>query len=80
MEQVFKTGITHYFSIEAAKRDFDYRPERKNIEGVVKWFIDRGHGRKKTHKKRRKLYTALDITLIIVAIFCFLATFIPLVI
>ena len=37
--------MTHYFSIERAKRDFGYCPEPKTLDGVVRWFRERGHGR-----------------------------------
>ena len=41
---MFKTGVTHYFSIERARRDFGYEPEPKTLDGVVRWFRERGHG------------------------------------
>ena len=45
--QVFKTGVTHYFSNEKAKRDLDYEPTIQNdMSAVVQWFKDHGHGRK----------------------------------
>ncbi|CAI8024652.1 Short-chain dehydrogenase/reductase family 42E member 1, partial [Geodia barretti] len=43
--EVLKTGVTHYFSLEKARRDFGYDPQPHNLSGVVTWFRDRGKGR-----------------------------------
>lgn len=43
--QVYKTGVTHYFSMREAREDFSYTPEHRNLEGVVEWFRLRGHGK-----------------------------------
>lgn len=42
--EVFKTGVTHYFSMKKAKRDFGYEPEPRTLDGVIQWFKERGHG------------------------------------
>ena len=61
--QVYKTGVTHYFSIEAAKRDFGYRPLPRDLTNVVKWFVTRGHYRDTQHiaNKQILLLSALAV-------------------
>ena len=46
--QVYKTGVTHYFSIKKAQEHFGYAPESHDMSGVVKYFRDRGHGRRES--------------------------------
>ena len=61
---MYKVGVTHYFSIGQAARDFGYEPEPKTLNGVVKWFKDRGHGRQ---RKRKHYMLPCSILLIILA-------------
>lgn len=45
--EVFKTGITHYFSIDKAKKHLGYKPSVQNdMNSVVQWYKERGYGRK----------------------------------
>ncbi|XP_029955190.1 short-chain dehydrogenase/reductase family 42E member 1 [Salarias fasciatus] len=44
--EVYKTGVTHYFSMAKAKAELGYRPEEHNLDEVVQWFRSRGHGKK----------------------------------
>ncbi|KAG8001376.1 Short-chain dehydrogenase/reductase family 42E member 1 [Nibea albiflora] len=44
--EVYKTGVTHYFSMEKAKVELGYEPQEHNLDEVVQWFRSRGHGRK----------------------------------
>ncbi|XP_010894891.1 short-chain dehydrogenase/reductase family 42E member 1 [Esox lucius] len=44
--EVYKTGVTHYFSMAKAKAELGYEPQEYNLEEVVEWFKSRGHGRK----------------------------------
>jgi hypothetical protein len=74
--------VTHYFSIERARRDFGYEPEPKTLEGVVKWFRERGHGHlsKGNNDKARnssKLWILFVNVLLAVAIFALIMSFIP---
>ncbi|XP_042293948.1 short-chain dehydrogenase/reductase family 42E member 1 isoform X2 [Sceloporus undulatus] len=46
--EVYKTGVTHYFSLEKAKRELGYEPQRYNLDEVVEWFKSHGHGQKMT--------------------------------
>ena len=67
INKVYKTGVTHYFRIDAACRDFGYMPKAKDFSNVVKWFRDRGHGR--TNSKREKSGYCLS-ALMTVLVFC----------
>ncbi|XP_054474313.1 short-chain dehydrogenase/reductase family 42E member 1 [Anoplopoma fimbria] len=44
--EVYKTGVTHYFSMAKAKEELGYEPQEYNLDEVVQWFRSRGHGRK----------------------------------
>lgn len=43
--EVCKTGITHYFSLEKAKKELGYEPRLFDLREVVEWFKAHGHGR-----------------------------------
>ena len=43
--QVYKTGVTHYFSIKKARQHLQYKPSEHSLDSVVKYFKDRGHGK-----------------------------------
>lgn len=44
--EVYKTGVTHYFSMAKAKAELGYEPQEHNLDEVVQWFRSRGHGKK----------------------------------
>nr|XP_033797338.1 short-chain dehydrogenase/reductase family 42E member 1 isoform X2 [Geotrypetes seraphini]XP_033797339.1 short-chain dehydrogenase/reductase family 42E member 1 isoform X2 [Geotrypetes seraphini]XP_033797340.1 short-chain dehydrogenase/reductase family 42E member 1 isoform X2 [Geotrypetes seraphini]XP_033797341.1 short-chain dehydrogenase/reductase family 42E member 1 isoform X2 [Geotrypetes seraphini] len=44
--EVYKTGVTHYFSTEKAKRELGYEAQQFNLGEVIDWFKSQGHGRK----------------------------------
>lgn len=44
--EVYKTGVTHYFSMAKAKTELGYEPKEYNLDEVVQWFRCRGHGKK----------------------------------
>ncbi|KAF6731058.1 Short-chain dehydrogenase/reductase family 42E member 1 [Oryzias melastigma] len=44
--EVYKTGVTHYFSMAKAREELGYKPQEYNLDEVVEWFRSRGHGRK----------------------------------
>ena len=71
--------MTHYFSMEAAKRDFGYVPEPRTLEGVVKWFRERGHGRrrKRTRTGPSWLTSVLIYVLFVFALFLVFMAFLP---
>lgn len=70
--QVYKTGITHYFSIEAARKDFGYLPEEKTLENVVKWFKDHGHGKNKNRHQSKLISPTLLLIVFLLVIFAVL--------
>ncbi|XP_005413300.1 PREDICTED: short-chain dehydrogenase/reductase family 42E member 1 [Chinchilla lanigera] len=43
--EVYKTGVTHYFSLEKAKKDLGYEAQPFDLQEVVDWFKAHGHGR-----------------------------------
>lgn len=42
--EVYKTGVTHYFSLEKAKKELGYKPEPRSLKESVEWFKAEGHG------------------------------------
>lgn len=44
--EVYKTGVTHYFSMAKAKGELGYDPKKHDLDEVVQWFRSRGHGKK----------------------------------
>ncbi|XP_069494596.1 short-chain dehydrogenase/reductase family 42E member 1 isoform X2 [Ambystoma mexicanum] len=44
--EVYKTGVTHFFSMEKAKKELGYKAEHFTLNEVVEWFKAHGHGRK----------------------------------
>ena len=73
--------MTHYFSMEAAKRDFGYVPEPRTLEGVVKWFRERGHGRRRRRRRTRTgrswLTSVLIYVMFVFALFLVFMAFLP---
>lgn len=68
MVQVFKTGVTHYFSMEKAKRDFGYSPEAKTLDGVVWWYRERGHGRRAQQGGLMSVLVTVAIVVLVVSL------------
>lgn len=44
--EVYKTGVTHYFSMAKAMSELGYKPQKYDLHEVVQWFKSRGHGKK----------------------------------
>lgn len=44
--EVYKTGVTHYFSLEKARKELGYEPQAFDLQEVVEWFKAHGHGRR----------------------------------
>ncbi|KAJ7311864.1 hypothetical protein JRQ81_006179 [Phrynocephalus forsythii] len=67
--EVYKTGVTHYFSLEKAKRELGYEPEQYSFEEVVEWFKAHGHGHKRgTYSLKCFLRDALLVLLFAVVV------------
>ncbi|KAG9474928.1 short-chain dehydrogenase/reductase family 42E member 1 [Eleutherodactylus coqui] len=43
--EVYKTGVTHYFSTDKAKKELGYEPESFTMQEVVEWYRARGYGK-----------------------------------
>lgn len=43
--QVYKTAVTHYFSMEKARSHLGYNPQKYTLDGVIQHFKKTGHGR-----------------------------------
>ncbi|XP_025112210.1 LOW QUALITY PROTEIN: short-chain dehydrogenase/reductase family 42E member 1-like [Pomacea canaliculata] len=76
--EVYKTGVTHYFSTQKAKRELGYVPIVQNdFRKVVEYFIQTGHKKKKSGSSPLKHFI---INLIIGFIFAaFIMSYLPLV-
>lgn len=61
--EVYKTGVTHYFSMRKAREELGYEPKQYDLEDVVQWFRGRGHGKKSSQSSIRKLI--LDVVLVV---------------
>nr|XP_061820549.1 short-chain dehydrogenase/reductase family 42E member 1-like [Nerophis lumbriciformis]XP_061820550.1 short-chain dehydrogenase/reductase family 42E member 1-like [Nerophis lumbriciformis] len=74
--EVYKTGVTHYFSMAKAKAQLGYRPEEQTLDEVVEWFRSRGHGR----KRHGFAFSRVVVNLLLAAAFtAALLSFLPLV-
>uniref|UniRef100_A0A672Q7L1 Short chain dehydrogenase/reductase family 42E, member 1 n=1 Tax=Sinocyclocheilus grahami TaxID=75366 RepID=A0A672Q7L1_SINGR len=62
--EVYKTGVTHYFSMRKAREELGYEPKLCDLEDVVQWFRGRGHGKKHSQSSIKKLI--LDVALVVV--------------
>lgn len=74
--EVYKTGVTHYFSMAKAKAELGYEPKEHNLDEVVQWFRCRGHGRRSHKSFLPRLF--VDI-LVVAALAAVAASFLPLV-
>ncbi|XP_004469005.1 short-chain dehydrogenase/reductase family 42E member 1 [Dasypus novemcinctus] len=43
--EVYKTGVTHYFSLEKARKELSYEAQPFDLQEAVEWFKAHGHGR-----------------------------------
>lgn len=43
--QVYKTAVTHYFSMEKARSHLGYNPQKYTLDGVIQHFKKTGHDR-----------------------------------
>ncbi|KAM9191776.1 short-chain dehydrogenase/reductase family 42E member 1 [Dugong dugon] len=71
--EVYKTGITHYFSLEKARRELGYEAQLFSLQEVVEWFKARGHGRSpESHDSRCLVWNGLVVFLLVIAAFAWL--------
>ncbi|KAI0210714.1 Short-chain dehydrogenase/reductase family 42E member 1 [Lamellibrachia satsuma] len=76
--EVFKTGVTHYFSIAKAQKDLHYNPKVQNdMQSALAWFLERGYAKKTALPKKRTL-KRLFLDLLLAATFVVvLLSFLP---
>ncbi|XP_062923202.1 short-chain dehydrogenase/reductase family 42E member 1 [Mobula hypostoma] len=63
--EVYKTGVTHYFSIQKARKDLGYHPREHSFLEIVEWFKARGHGRKSSQFNIRRLMSDVIFLLLL---------------
>ena len=51
-QQVYKTAVTHYFSMKKAREHLGYNPKKYTLDGVIEHFQKTGHGRNKRPPSR----------------------------
>jgi len=58
--EVYKTAVTHYFSMKKARSHLGYNPKKYSLDGVIEHFKKTGHGK---HKRppSRLLYHVVNI-------------------
>lgn len=59
--EVYKSGVTHYFSMKKAREDLGYNPQKYTLDGVTEHFKKNGHGRQK--QRSRLLYYLVNIVI-----------------
>ncbi|XP_037103461.1 short-chain dehydrogenase/reductase family 42E member 1 [Syngnathus acus] len=74
--EVYKTGVTHYFSTAKAEGQLGYRPKEYDLDEVVHWFRSRGHGRKRQSSRAGQLVVNV---LVVAAFMAALLSFLPVV-
>lgn len=70
--EVYKTGVTHYFSMAKAKAELGYEPQEHNLDEVVEWFRSRGHGKKTQSSFLSRLLDILFVAAFVAVAFSFL--------
>uniref|UniRef100_W5M277 Short chain dehydrogenase/reductase family 42E, member 1 n=1 Tax=Lepisosteus oculatus TaxID=7918 RepID=W5M277_LEPOC len=66
--EVYKTGVTHYFSMAKAEEELGYEPRRYSLDDVVQWFKDKGHGRKPRSPSFKQLLRDVFLMAMLVAV------------
>ncbi|CAJ0941739.1 unnamed protein product [Ranitomeya imitator] len=69
--EVYKTGVTHYFSIEKAKKELGYEPKSFTMQEVVEWYKARGYGKKV--KKMKRASFLWDVAIFVLLVMAVLA-------
>ncbi|XP_040185523.1 short-chain dehydrogenase/reductase family 42E member 1 [Rana temporaria] len=71
--EVYKTGVTHYFNLDKAKRELGYEPKPFKMSKVTEWYKAQGYGKRVT--KGRNYNFLLDLALCLLFIVVLLAWF-----
>ncbi|XP_019490215.1 PREDICTED: short-chain dehydrogenase/reductase family 42E member 1 isoform X3 [Hipposideros armiger] len=73
--EVYKTGVTHYFSLEKAKKELGYEPRPFDLQEVVEWFKAHGHGRRPgSHDSECLARDGLLVFLLVMAVLTWLSS------
>lgn len=73
--EVYKTGVTHYFSLEKAKKELGYEAQPFDLHEVVEWFKARGHGRSPgSHDSECLVWDGLLVFLLVMAVLTWLSS------
>uniref|UniRef100_A0A8C6D6E9 Short chain dehydrogenase/reductase family 42E, member 1 n=1 Tax=Moschus moschiferus TaxID=68415 RepID=A0A8C6D6E9_MOSMO len=66
--EVYKTGVTHYFSLEKARKELGYEAQPFDLQEAVEWFKARGHGRRPGSRDPRCLVWAGLVVFLLVTV------------
>ncbi|KAL3877516.1 hypothetical protein ACJMK2_035213 [Sinanodonta woodiana] len=73
--EVYKTGVTHHFSIAKARQELGYCPTIQNdLSSVVQYYINTGH--KRTQKQSSIMYWIVNAIIMIIFV-CFILSLLP---
>ncbi|KAM8945973.1 short-chain dehydrogenase/reductase family 42E member 1 [Pelodytes ibericus] len=73
--EVYKTGVTHYFSIEKAKRQLGYAPVEFTMHEVTNWFKSHGYSNSaRKMNKRSFIWDLLFILLFVLVVLSWVPT------
>lgn len=71
--EVYKTGVTHYFNLEKAKKELGYEAQPFDLQEVVDWFKAHGHGRNPGNGDSEfLLWEGLLVLLVVLSVFTWL--------
>uniref|UniRef100_A0A803VMR4 Short chain dehydrogenase/reductase family 42E, member 1 n=1 Tax=Ficedula albicollis TaxID=59894 RepID=A0A803VMR4_FICAL len=66
--EVYKTGVTHYFSMEKARKELGYEPQQYSLDEVVEWFRSQGCGPKPRNYTMMHLVRDGALLLVLIAV------------
>ncbi|XP_030313583.1 short-chain dehydrogenase/reductase family 42E member 1 isoform X1 [Calypte anna] len=66
--EVYKTGVTHYFSMEKARKELGYEPQQYSLNEVVEWFRSQGCGAKPRKYTGMQLVRDGGVLLLLIAV------------
>lgn len=71
--EVYKTGVTHYFSLEKARKELGYEAQPFDLQEAVEWFKAHGHGRRPGSRDSKSLvWDGLVILLLVTVVLMWL--------
>ncbi|KAM6430407.1 short-chain dehydrogenase/reductase family 42E member 1 isoform 1-T2 [Liasis olivaceus] len=73
--EVYKTGVTHFFSLAKARRELGYEPQQYSLGEVVEWFQARGHGQKFGTSSGKHFMRNAALAFLVVGIFLWFPRF-----